>query len=397
MQRFLGKKILLGVSGGIAAYKSVELARMLQQAGAIVQVVMTKAAQEFIGAQTFQAVTGNPVWVDTNDSTFERSMAHIDLSRWADLFVIAPATANVMAKLAHGITDDLLSLVAMMMKQTVVICPAMNVHMWEHPATQTNYTILKERGIVFIGPDAGLQACGDEGLGRMREPHYILNSLELISVSNLLKDKDFLITAGPTREFIDPIRFISNQSSGLMGYALAEALSFAGANVLLISGPSSLDCPPGVKRILIDTAQEMHNAVFENLANQDAFIGVAAVSDYAVTNPCSHKIKKAHQLELTIELSPTIDILQEVKNVNRVKKVIGFAAETEQIEEYALAKLAAKADMIIANQVGKHLVFGKEHSALTVYTTQKKWTLEQASKLVLSRQLVTIFKEFLEQ
>jgi phosphopantothenoylcysteine decarboxylase/phosphopantothenate--cysteine ligase len=392
MQRFLGKKILLGVSGGVAAYKSVELARLFQQAGALVQVVMTKAAQDFIGAQTFQAVTGQPVWVESNDSSFERSMAHIDLSRWADMLVIAPATANVMAKLAHGIADDLLSLVAMMMGQSMIICPAMNVNMWEHPATQTNFKILKERGIVFAGPDAGIQACGDEGYGRMREPHYILNALELASIDKAMQDKQFIITAGPTREHIDPIRFISNQSSGLMGYALAEALAFAGAKVLLISGPTHLENPPGVTRRVVESAQEMHDVVFENLAGQDAFIGVAAVSDYAVSNPREQKIKKVHQHYLNLELTPTIDILQQVKQSNLVKHVIGFAAETEQVEEYALAKLEAKADMIVANHVGKGLVFGQETSALKVYTPNKHWELTQDTKLSLSKQLVEIFK-----
>jgi phosphopantothenoylcysteine decarboxylase/phosphopantothenate--cysteine ligase len=396
MQRFLGKKILLGVSGGIAAYKSIELARFLQQEGAIVQVVMTQSAQDFIGAQSFQAVTAQPVWCETNDKNFERSMAHIDLSRWADMMVIAPATANVMAKLAYGLTDDLLSLLAMMMSRTLVLCPAMNVNMWQHPATQANYNVLLQRGVIFLGPDAGSQACGDQGLGRMREPEYVLNNLEWLPIYRTLVGRTFVMTAGPTQEPIDPIRFVSNRSSGLMGYHLAEALAFAGAQVILISGPTHLANPPGVERYMVETSQEMYETVFAHLNQQDGFIGVAAVSDFQIQEPKLQKIKKTQNTDLELKLISTIDILHQVKQANLVKKVIGFAAETEHVTEYAQAKLKAKADMIIANQVGKGLVFGQRHAALQVMTAERVWQLPFESKMRLSLQLVEIFKDFFE-
>ena len=396
MQRFIGKKILLGVSGGIAAYKSIELARLLQQQGALVQVVMTKSAQDFIGPQSFQAVTGQPVWFEANDSSFEQAMAHIELSRWADMMVIAPTTANVMAKLAYGLTDDLLSLVAMMMTKPLILCPAMNVNMWQHPATQENYALLQKRGVLFSGPDLGVQACGDKGLGRLREPEFILNNLEWLPIYQTLVGKSFIVTAGPTQEPIDPVRFISNHSSGLMGYHLAEALAFAGAEVVLISGPTHLAHPPGVARIMVETAQEMHDAVFAHLNHQDGFIGVAAVSDFQVAQPELQKIKKLKQTQFDLQLTPTIDILQKVKRGKHVKKVIGFAAETQNVEQYAQEKLKSKADMIIANQVGKGLVFGQNYSALKVMTPDSVWELPHETKTRLCLQLLEIFKVFFE-
>lgn len=396
MQRFLGKKILLGVSGGVAAYKSAELARLLQQGGAEVQVIMTQAALDFVGAQTFQALTGYPVWIETNDQSFERSMAHIDLSRWADLLLIAPATANIMAKLAHGLADDLLSLVAMMMPE-VLLCPAMNVHMWEHPATQANYAILAQRGVVFIGPDAGLQACGDQGLGRMREPEYILHALEFIPCYQRLQGQSFVITAGPTREALDPVRYLSNSSSGHMGYALAEALAFAGAEVYLISGPCGLPIPPGVTYVAVESAAQMRQAVFARLAPGDVFIGVAAVADYRPKQVHMHKIKKQASAQYLLELEPTIDILAEVKNSGMAKKVIGFAAETENLLEHAKAKLNRKADMIIANLVGKDQGFGDRPVTVAVVTTAGIQTLESKPKLGLAVDLVSCIETLIKQ
>ena len=396
MQRFLGKKIILGVCGGVAAYKAVELARSLQQSGAQVQVVMTVSAQDFIGAQTFQAVTGFPVWIDTNDSSFERSMAHIDLSRWADLILVAPATANFMAKLAHGLGDDLLSLVCMMVQKPILVCPAMNVNMWQNGATQANYECLKQRGIIFIGPDAGPQACGDVGFGRMREPEYILNALDVYPTYQSLQGQSFVITAGPTREPIDPVRYISNQSSGLMGFSLAEVLAFAGAKVTLIAGPTHLSCPPDVTYIQVETAQKMRDEVFACLKEGDCFIGVAAVCDFVIEKPQTQKIKKKAGLTLNLEMIAATDILSEVKKSGIAKKVIGFAAETENLVAYAQQKLQQKADMIIANLVGYQRVFGQANSALTVITNDTMLELPEQSKIQLSARLTEIFKVFLQ-
>lgn len=397
MQKSKYTNILLGVCGGIAAYKTVELARKLQQQGANVQVIMTESAQDFVGEQTFQAVTGHPVWTQKNDESFERAMAHIDLSRWADLLIIAPTTANFMAKITHGFADDLLSLVAMMVKVPIVICPAMNKHMWQHPATVENTAILQKRGVVIVGPDAGEQACGDVGYGRMREPEWILHAIDMLPVYQILKGHSFLLTAGATRETIDPVRFISNRSSGLMGYALAEALAFAGADVKLISGISSLPCPPDVERIMVESAADMDTSVHEHLNQQDIFIGVAAVSDYTVKNPSSQKIKKNHKTELLLELSPTRDILKTVKERGVAKKVIGFAAETENILEHARQKLQSKADMIIANQVGKGLVFEQDQTSVTVLTQDREVEIAQNSKLLVACEVLKQIKLLIEQ
>jgi len=396
MQRFLGKKILLGVSGGIAAYKSAELARLLQQAGAEVQVIMTQAALDFVGPQTFQALTGYPVWIDTNDQSFERSMAHIDLSRWADILLIAPATANMMAKLAHGLADDLLSLVAMMMP-VVVLCPAMNVHMWQHPATQTNRDLLMQRGVIMVGPDAGSQACGDQGFGRMREPEFILNAIDLISCYQRLEGERFVITAGPSREALDPVRYLSNYSSGHMGYALAEALAFAGAETHLVSGPCALPVPPGVSYVAVESAAQMRDAVCQQLKPHDVFISVAAVADYRPKEVAPHKIKKQDIGYYGLELEPTIDILAEIKHAGLAKTVIGFAAETENLVENAKAKLERKADMIIANLVGKQQGFGDIPSALTVVTANKVQELTPKSKLCLAAELVHCIETLIKQ
>lgn len=395
-KRFENKKIILGVCGGVAAYKSVDLARQLQQEGALVQVVMTESAQDFIGQQTFQAVTGFPVWTYTNDASFERSMAHIDLSRWADMVVIAPATANFMAKMAHGMADDLLSLLCLMVDVPVLVCPAMNMHMWAHPATLANTKTLEERGILIVGPDSGSQACGDVGLGRMREPEWIMDAVELAPIYQILKGLRFVVTAGPTREAIDPVRFISNQSSGLMGYALANALGFAGAEVVLISGPCHLALPPGIQCVSVETAQEMYEAVVSHLKPQDIFLGVAAVCDFKINQPAEQKIKKQHQAAgLSLSLEPCVDILKTVKENQLAKLVIGFAAETENTLENAREKLNQKADIIIANTVGQQLVFGQDSNQVCIVTKEQEIPLVKANKLVIARQLVEFFKTHL--
>jgi phosphopantothenoylcysteine decarboxylase / phosphopantothenate---cysteine ligase len=397
MQKSKYPNILLGVCGGIAAYKTVELVRQLKQQGANVQVIMTESAQDFIGSLTFQALTGNPVWTQKNDQSFERAMAHIDLSRWADLLIIAPMTANFLAKMAHGFTDDLLSLVVMMAQVPVLVCPAMNKHMWQHPATVENIQTLRDRGIVIVGPDVGEQACGDVGYGRMREPEWIIHAIEMLPVYQKLEGQSFLVTAGPTREMIDPVRFISNRSSGLMGYALAEALAFAGANVTLISGVTALPCPPNVKRIVVESAADMDEAVQAHLKRDDVFIGVAAVSDYTVKTPGHQKIKKNQQAELMLELSPTRDILKAVKESGYAKKVIGFAAETEHVLEHARKKLQFKADMIIANQVGIGLVFEQPLTAATIVTQDQEIEIAQNSKLNVACEIIQVIKTFIEQ
>jgi phosphopantothenoylcysteine decarboxylase/phosphopantothenate--cysteine ligase len=397
MQRFLGQKILLGVCGGVAAYKAAELARLLQQAGAEVQVIMTQSALDFVGVQTFQALTGKPVWMDINDSRFDQSMAHIDLSRWADILLIAPATANIMAKLAHGLADDLLSLVAMMMvNKPILICPAMNVHMWSHPATKKNQEILSERGVVFVGPDPGMQACGDQGLGRMREPEFILNALDLLEGYQRLKGSRFVITAGPTREAVDPVRYLSNHSSGYMGYALAEALAFAGAEVHLITGPCSLQIPPGVSYTSVESAQEMYDAVFSHLGQGDYFMGVAAVADYRPKDMSTQKIKKEQTSAWVLELEPTLDILAAVKDSGIAAKVIGFAAETQDLLNNAQLKLDKKADMIIANLVGYDQGFGACDSALTILTRNGVEYLASNSKIRLAGQLINLIENFIK-
>lgn len=292
MQDFIGKKVLLGVCGGVAAYKSAYLIRELTRAGAEVKVVMTQSAQEFVSPLLMQALSGNDVRTNLFDAQAERAMGHIELARWADYLVIAPASANCLAKIAQGIADDLLSTLYLVAEVLVIVCPAMNRSMWAHPATQANCTLLRERGVIFVGPEEGSQACGEQGFGRVSEVEQIISALRLCDVHQLLRGKKVLVTAGPTREPIDPVRYISNYSSGKMGYALAEAAAMAGAQVTLISGPSSLKASAAIKWIRVESAQEMLNAVKKEMPAGGIFIGTAAVADYRVESPESEKIKK---------------------------------------------------------------------------------------------------------
>lgn len=292
MQDFIGKKILLGVCGGVAAYKSAYLIRELTRAGAEVKVVMTQSAQEFVSPLLMQALSGNDVRTDLFDAQAERAMGHIELARWADYLVIAPASANCLAKLAQGIADDLLSTLYLVAEVPVIICPAMNRSMWAHPATQANAKLLQERGVILVGPEEGAQACGEQGLGRVSEVEQIMSALRLYNVHRLLAGKKVLVTAGPTREPMDPVRYISNYSSGKMGYAIAEAAAMAGAQVTLISGPSALQASAKIKRILVESAQEMLDAVMQEMPTDGIFIGTAAVADYRVESPASEKMKK---------------------------------------------------------------------------------------------------------
>ena len=347
------KRILLGITGGIAAYKSAELVRLLCDAGAEVQVVMTQAAEAFIAPLTLQALSGRAVRTSLFDSEAERAMSHITLARTSALVLIAPASADFIAKLAHGFAEDLLSTLCLATTSPIVLVPSMNKEMWSNPATQANIKTLSKRGVKILGPETGSLACGEWGAGRMMEPQTVLTQLPLFFSNNLLKGVKVVITAGPTREKIDPVRYISNKSSGKMGYALAEAAFQAGASVVLISGPTDLNPPSGVHFVAIDTAQAMYEAVISHIAECTIFIGVAAVSDFRPREVSFQKIKKGENASLTLELSPTPDILSHVAALEPKPYVIGFAAETENLLENARKKMITKkADMLIANQVG---------------------------------------------
>ncbi len=363
------RQVLLGVSGGIAAYKAAELTRRLRAAGAEVRVVMTRAAQAFVAPLTFQALSGNPVRLDLLDPAAEAGMDHIELARWADLVLVAPASADLMARLAAGMADDLLTTLSLATAAPLVLAPAMNQQMWRHPATQANARLLAERGVRLLGPATGEQACGETGPGRMLEPHLIVQAL-MPSTSPAISPmtgRQVLITAGPTREAIDPVRYVGNRSSGRMGYALAQALLGRGARVLLVSGPTALPAPAGVELVRVESAREMHQAVMSRIAGQDLFVATAAVADYRVADPAPAKIKKG-QAELTLRLVRNPDILADVAALREGPFTVGFAAETERVEEQALDKLRAKGlDMIAANQVGgTHGGFEREDNALTV-------------------------------
>ena len=352
----MSKNILLGVSGGIGAYKSAELIRLLSAAGFTVKVVMTAGAKAFITPLTLQTLSGYPIYDSLWDS-HENPMNHIELAKWADLIVIAPATANCIAQLAHGLAEDLLTTIYLASTAPVMVAPAMNQAMWHHPATQANIKLLKNRKTVFLGPAEGVQACGDVGFGRMQEPVDIVENIQkhFNTVSDLafLKNKLVVITAGPTREALDPVRYISNHSSGKMGYALAQAAQEAGAQVLLISGPTALECPKGVSRINVNTAEEMLNAVMTQAEKMDIFIGAAAVADYRMQDIQPHKIKKnSGEDKLTLTFVKNPDILSQVANLKNRPFTVGFAAETENLLEYAQRKMKQKKlDMIVANLV----------------------------------------------
>ena len=368
-----GKKILLGVTGGIAAYKSAFLIRLLREAGAEVQVVMTKAAQSFITPMTLQCLSERPVRDSLFDCADEHGMGHIALSRWCDAIVIAPAVAGSIARIAQGFADDLLSTLCLASTAPILIAPAMNKHMWDHPATQDNVNKLRQRGVRILGPESGLQACGDVGEGRMLAPEGIMQALQsFFTTQNVLKGLRVLITAGPTYEAVDPVRFLGNRSSGKMGYALAEAWQHAGAQVTLVSGPTALPSPRGVTRICVESALEMAEAVHERVAECELFIGAAAVADYQVNDPSSIKLKKNNDM-LLLKLRPNRDIIAEVAALSTKPYVVGFAAETNNVVAYAQDKLKRKhLDMIVANEVGPGKGFGQDQIALTVITADGK-------------------------
>jgi phosphopantothenoylcysteine decarboxylase/phosphopantothenate--cysteine ligase len=387
---FLNKKVILGITGGIAAYKSAFLIRELTALGAIVRVVMTPAATSFITPLTCQALSGQPVHTELLDESAERAMGHIELARWADMIVIAPATADCLAKLAHGLADDLLSTLCLVTRAPLLVCPAMNHDMWSHPATVDNCALLKSRLVQFIGPEFGEQACQEVGFGRLSDVEMIIDAMRLHDVVGLLAGESVMITAGATQEPVDPIRYLTNYSSGKMGYALAKAAQVAGARVILISGPTHLPCPSGVHRIDVTSAGSMHDAVMQHLSKDMIFMGAAAVADYHVVSPSLEKIKKS-SADLTLSLVENQDIIAAVASKNRPKWVVGFAAETDNVIQYAEKKLKSKQlDMIIANQVGHGLVFDSDENEVTVLTSETQMTLPRLNKVRLAGELIAI-------
>ena len=390
MQPLRGRRLLLGITGGIAAYKAAELARLLVKDGAEVQVVMTRAAGAFVGAMTLQAITGRPVREALFDAQHEAAMGHIELARWADLVVIAPATADFLAQMAAGMAQDLLSTLCLATTAPLVVAPAMNQAMWRHAATQANVALLQSRGVIFLGPDEGAQACGDVGPGRMLEPADIQMALGANLAGGRLAGRQVLLTAGPTREALDPVRFLGNRSSGRMGFALAAALVAEGASVTLVAGPVSLPTPAGVERIDVESALQMREAVFTSLPGTAIFIACAAVADFRPAAAAGKKIKKTSET-LTLELIRNPDILSEVAALSARPFCVGFAAETDDVEAYAQAKLRAKRlDMIAANRVGASQGFEVDDNALLVIWEGGQQSLPQQPKSRLAAQLVNL-------
>jgi phosphopantothenoylcysteine decarboxylase / phosphopantothenate---cysteine ligase len=382
----LTSKILLGVTGGIAAYKAVELVRLLTKSGREVRVVMTESAKHFVGTASFQAVSGRPVTDDAWDQNYAAGMPHIDLARWADVIVVAPATADAMAKFANGLADDLLSTLALARDVPMIVVPAMNKQMWEHPATRRNVATLRADGIAIFGPGSGDQACGEVGDGRMWEPEQIVAALDAWAQPKLLAGKKVLLTAGPTQEAIDPVRVITNLSSGKMGFALARACADAGASVTVVAGPTALDTPFGVARVDVKSAREMWEAVQAYVSNADIFIGVAAVADYTPAQPAAQKIKKTSD-SLTISLTPTVDILAAVAKLANAPFCVGFAAESENVEAYAQEKRLRKGiPLIIANRAQDAL--GADENAVTLIDDNGAHAIPAAQKLVVARKIV---------
>jgi phosphopantothenoylcysteine decarboxylase/phosphopantothenate--cysteine ligase len=388
-----GKKIVLGLTGGVACYKAAELCRALTKAGASVQVVMTDAASHFITAVTMQALSGQPVFSSQWDPRVDNNMAHIDITRQADAILIAPCSADFLRKLAHGACDDLLSTLCLAKPRMLplLVAPAMNVEMWQNPATQRNVAQLREDGVVFFGPAAGAQACGEVGLGRMLEAQQLLEELIAAFQPKVLAGKRILITAGPTFEAIDPVRGITNLSSGKMGYAVARAAREAGAEVLLISGPTALAAPHGVQRINVQSAQQMHDAVMAAVDGQHVFIAVAAVADWRVANASEQKMKKKDDgsvPDLKFEQNP--DILATVAartSLAGYPYCVGFAAESENLLAFGAAKREKKGIPLLVGNIGHH-TFGQDDNTIILFDENGHTILPRADKLTLARQLV---------
>jgi phosphopantothenoylcysteine decarboxylase/phosphopantothenate--cysteine ligase len=396
-----GKKIVVGLSGGVACYKAAELCRALTKEGASVQVVMTEAAAHFIGPVTMQALSGRTVYTDQWDGRIPNNMAHIDLTRDADAILVAPCSADFLFKLAHGATDDLLSTLCLARPHQVplLVAPAMNVEMWEKPATQRNVAQLKDDGVRIFGPAAGFQACGETGMGRMLEPNELLEELVASFQPKLLAGKRVLITAGPTYEAIDPVRGITNLSSGKMGYAVARAAREAGADVTLVSGPTALETPHGVRRIDVKSAQQMLDAVMARVEGQHIFVGVAAVADWRVENASDQKIKKDGDTAPQLRFAQNPDILATVAGTTSISGwpyCVGFAAESENLIEYGAAKREKKGIPLLVGNIGHH-TFGQDENSIVLFDDSGHTVLPQADKLQLARQLVSEIAKRLEQ
>jgi phosphopantothenoylcysteine decarboxylase/phosphopantothenate--cysteine ligase len=401
MSNLTQKRILLGITGGIAAYKSIELIRLLTKAGAQVQVVLTEGAKAFVTEMTLQAISGNPVRSTLLDPNAEAGMGHIELAKWADLIVIAPASADFMARYTQGMANDLLSTLCIATESPVLIAPAMNQAMWRHPATQANSALLTQRGVLSIGPADGAQACGDIGPGRMSEPADIFTAITHHFQNTMLEQnlagQHWVITAGPTMEAIDPVRYISNHSSGKMGYALATAALSRGASVTLISGPVQITAPVGVNLVAVKSADDMLTACEHAMQSQaDVFIGAAAVADFKMKMASNQKMKKqsnTDEVQLTLVKNP--DIIATLAQQKRAKIIVGFAAETQNVIEYAKSKLERKGlDIIIANDVSRSDIgFNQDENQVTVITTNKVWEPAKTTKSELAIQLVDFIHE----
>ena len=393
MERLVNKRILLGVTGSIAAYKAADLVRRLRDAGADVRVVMTRGATEFVTPMTFQALSGHPVNQELLDTEAEAGMGHIELARWADTILVAPASADFLARLAQGRADDLLSAICLASDVPLAMAPAMNSHMWQNAATQQNVRTLVARGVLMLGPEAGEQACGEIGVGRLQAPEVLLAGLAELFQSGVLNGKTVMVTAGPTREAIDPVRYLSNHSSGKMGFSVAEAAVEAGARVILVSGPVAMTTPDHLQRLDVVSAQEMFDTVLAHIHGVDIFIATAAVADYRPVEAATGKTKKkAERIQLALE--PTPDILAEIKARFPRLFCVGFAAETETLDEYAQDKLQRKGvEMIAANWVGPAATetegtFGSDTNALRLFWKDGSAELPVASKQKLARQLI---------
>lgn len=386
MRSLEGRKLVIAVTGGVAAYKAAELVRLLGKAGADVHVVLSEGGARFVTAVTFQALSGNPVWSDLWDARMANNMAHIDLTRDADAILVAPATADVIARLALGRADDLVTTMCLARDCPLMVAPAMNRQMWEHPATRRNVATLVGDGVTLFGPDEGDQACGETGMGRMLEPEELLDRVIGFFRPKVLAGRKVVLTAGPTFEAIDPVRGITNTSSGKMGYALARAFAFAGAEVVLVSGPTALATPTDVTRIDVKSALEMREAVLACLAGADVFVGVAAVADYRPASASMHKIKKSSD-EMTLSLLPNPDIIAEVAARPDAPFCVGFAAESRDLDAYAEGKLRTKGlQMVVGNLVQDAL--GADDNAVVIYDAQGRHALDRADKSVIAEQIV---------
>ncbi len=392
MQSFSNNNILLCITGGIAAYKSAEILRLFKKNGADIRIVMTEAAKEFITPLTMQALSGNPIHNSLLDEKAEAAMSHIELAKWADLIIIAPCTAETMSKLAHGRADDLMGAVILASNAKTFIAPAMNVEMWQDPVTQNNLKILSQRDLYFIGPASGEQACGDVGEGRMEEPINIFNFIKNKVINNKLQNIKITITAGPTREQIDPVRYISNNSSGKMGYALADAAIEEGAEVILISGPVSLTSNPKAKLISINSADELLKEAYKAMESSDIFISCAAVADYKPLNTRDNKIKKNKDEILDITLTKNPDILSSISKKYPDKFIVGFAAETENVEDNAKDKLINKnLNMIIANDVSDTSIgFDSDNNEVMIITQNESILAKKDSNLNIARNIIDL-------